>query len=102
MNAARYGDTRTKLMSPIRPVATRELINEEGCKKMFIKIILLQTWKVASQQCESNGWEESFTDISIGSLAEATSGSPTLATILATLATKYGISKVLESSRYFY
>ncbi|GBN08663.1 hypothetical protein AVEN_51903-1 [Araneus ventricosus] len=23
--------------------------------------ILLQTWKVASQQCESYGWEESFT-----------------------------------------
>ncbi|GBN27078.1 hypothetical protein AVEN_158765-1 [Araneus ventricosus] len=24
-------------------------------------VILLQTWKVASQQCESYGWEESFT-----------------------------------------
>ncbi|GBO38251.1 hypothetical protein AVEN_76956-1 [Araneus ventricosus] len=28
--------------------------------------ILLQTWKVASQQCESYGWEESFTGISMG------------------------------------
>ncbi|GBM89869.1 hypothetical protein AVEN_111819-1 [Araneus ventricosus] len=24
---------------------------------------VLQTWKVASQQCESYGWEESFTGI---------------------------------------
>ncbi|GBN55887.1 hypothetical protein AVEN_427-1 [Araneus ventricosus] len=28
--------------------------------------ILLQTWEVASQQCESYGWEESFTVISMG------------------------------------
>ncbi|GBN38020.1 hypothetical protein AVEN_231182-1 [Araneus ventricosus] len=55
-------------------------------------MIVLQTWKVASQQCESYGWEESFTGIGMGWLAAATSGSQTLATklatILATLATK--------------
>ncbi|GBN63644.1 hypothetical protein AVEN_80616-1 [Araneus ventricosus] len=64
---------------------------------------MLQTGKIAPQQCESYGWEESFTGISMERLAAATSGSPTLATILATnLATKYGISMVLESSRYFH
>ncbi|GBM56131.1 hypothetical protein AVEN_168446-1 [Araneus ventricosus] len=26
----------------------------------------LQTWEVASQQCESYGWEESLTDVSMG------------------------------------
>ncbi|GBM59428.1 hypothetical protein AVEN_174411-1 [Araneus ventricosus] len=28
--------------------------------------VLSQTWKVVSQQCESYGWEEGFTGISMG------------------------------------
>ncbi|GBM44817.1 hypothetical protein AVEN_139647-1 [Araneus ventricosus] len=74
----------------------------ESFEKEPKAIILLQTWKVASQQCESYGWEESFTGVSMGWQASATSGSPTLATNLVTLETKYGISKVLELSRYFH
>ncbi|GBM44827.1 hypothetical protein AVEN_139655-1 [Araneus ventricosus] len=46
--------------------------------------ILLQTWKVASQQCESYGWEESFTGVSMRLRTAATSGPLTLATNLAT------------------
>ncbi|GBN56100.1 hypothetical protein AVEN_158659-1 [Araneus ventricosus] len=67
---------------------------------------VLQTWKVASQQCDSYGWEESFTRVSMRLPTAATSGPLTLATIfatnLATSATNYGISKVLGSSRYFH
>ncbi|GBO15765.1 hypothetical protein AVEN_87741-1 [Araneus ventricosus] len=32
-----------------------------------IVMVLLQTWKVASQQCEPYGWEESFTGIRMAS-----------------------------------
>ncbi|GBM38223.1 hypothetical protein AVEN_8284-1 [Araneus ventricosus] len=31
----------------------------------YLLSLLLQTWKVASQQCESYGWEESFTRLSM-------------------------------------
>ncbi|GBO13240.1 hypothetical protein AVEN_63667-1 [Araneus ventricosus] len=36
----------------------------KNCERVF-KSIVLQTWKVASQQCESYGWEESFTRLSM-------------------------------------
>ncbi|GBN74934.1 hypothetical protein AVEN_105858-1 [Araneus ventricosus] len=72
--------------------------------------IMLQTWKVASQQCESYGWDRLFIYRDKYGLASSShvwfpdlgDNLGDLATKLATLATKYGISKVLESSRYFY
>ncbi|GBM94492.1 hypothetical protein AVEN_219790-1 [Araneus ventricosus] len=69
------------------------------------QIILLQTWKVASQRCESYGWKESFAGITSSShvwFPDLGDKLGDLATNLATLETKYGISKVLESSRYFH
>ncbi|GBM71831.1 hypothetical protein AVEN_159951-1 [Araneus ventricosus] len=36
------------------------------CQQLCQSMILLQTWKVASQQCESYGWEESFTGCELG------------------------------------
>ncbi|GBN27156.1 hypothetical protein AVEN_138258-1 [Araneus ventricosus] len=64
---------KSHLLLPDAPM----LICDFGC-------LLLQTWKVASEQCEAYGWEESFTGVSMRWPTAVTSGHLTLATILAT------------------
>ncbi|GBN23117.1 hypothetical protein AVEN_195024-1, partial [Araneus ventricosus] len=62
-------ELRNRNFEPVQNDTIAEYTAAEERKYLVLSLffcsILLQTWKVASQQCESYGWEESFTGVSM-------------------------------------